>query len=245
MAKVEKGITNNLISALPNSVYQDILSRCDTVELTFGDILYEAEQPFQFVYFPTSGFISLLTTLDGCEPLEMGLIGDEGMFGASLVFNIDITTMQTVVQGSGKALSLAVPQFRELLHKHPVLNGRLSRYQFVLMEQLVQSAACTYFHAIDARLARWLLMSHDRAHTDTLQLTHMFLARMLGVRRSGVTIAAGQLQEKALIDYRRGHIHVLNRKGLEAESCQCYKKMLNIYSRYLQDCNIREPDGPL
>lgn len=223
------GLTNQIISALPPKISKALLNQCETIDFTFGDILYEPYQPLRYAYFPITGFLSLLTKLEDHEPLEMGLIGNEGMLGATLAFDVSTMTMQVVVQGSGKALRLPVAKLRGMLKEYPSMVIILSRYLYVLMEQLMQSAACTYFHAIELRLARWLLMSHDRAKNDTLELTHEFLASMLGVRRSGVTIAAGKLQDNSLIHYSRGHITILNRKGLEAVSCECYKKMKNIY----------------
>jgi CRP-like cAMP-binding protein len=176
----------------------------------------------------------VLTTMEGHEPLEMGLIGNEGMFGDTLAIDIESTGMQVMVQGSGESLRLSVSHMRHLLRKHPKLMIFLTRYLYVQMEQLVQSANCRYYHAIQPRLIRWLLMSHDRAHCDTLELTHKFMASMLGVRRSGVSVAAGDLQDKGLINYRRGQIVVLNRKGLEVLSCECYGNMLRTYNQYFR-----------
>lgn len=227
------GDRNQLISALPQQARQAILAQCETVDLHFGETLYKTGEPMESVYFPLSGFISLLTEVEGSDPLEMGMIGDEGMLGSALAYNVNSTTMQSVVQGSGTSLRLSATQLRDLLHEFPLLNELLARYLYVLMEQLALSAACTHFHEIEQRLARWLLMSHDRAHSDALELTHKFLASMLGVRRSGVTIAAGKLRDAKLISYSRGHIHVLDRLGLEAISCQCYYKIKQVYAQHL------------
>lgn len=231
MPPLKPGINNQLIASLPLKIRKAILAECETVELHFGDIIYEAKQRLDFAYFPLSGFFSLLTTMKGKDPLEMGLIGDEGMLGATLSIDIDKSTMQIIVQGRGKFLRLTVSKLRLLLREFPVLQQMLSRYLYVLMEQLMQSSACTYFHEIEQRLARWILMSHDRAHMDTLEFTHKFLASMLGVRRSGVTIAAGKLQDKELIDYQRGQMKIINRKGLEAITCPCYKQMKQVYTQ--------------
>lgn len=232
MHSTHPGATNLFLAALPKKVQEEILAQGEIVDLSFGEIVYEADQPLHFLYFPLLGFFSLLATMDGHEPLEMGLIGDEGMLGATLAIDIETTSMQVIVQGSGKALRLTALQMRGLLQEHPALTEFLTCYMYVQQEQLIQSANCRYFHAIQPRLIRWLLMSHDRAHSDTLELTQKFIARMLGVRRSGVTVAARDLLDRGLINYRRGQIEILNRKGLEALSCECYGNMQRIYARH-------------
>ena len=141
--------------------------------------------------------------------------------------------MQAIVQGAGTAWRMEVVQLQPLLAVSPALQKKLNQYLYVLMMQLSQSAACAHFHQIEPRLARWLLMSHDRSHANHFYLTHQFLADMLGVRRSGVSIAAGTLQESGIIHYSRGEIKILNRKGLETAACECYQKVLNDYKRML------------
>ena len=215
-------IVNRLLSALPAKDRAAMMQACAPVELEFGTLLCEPQQPLRQVYFPLSGFISLVATVAGHPPLEMGMIGNEGMHGASLVLGVNVAPLQAVVQGAGSALRISATDLRGELSTRPALQAILGRYLYVLMVQLSQSAACTRFHEVDQRLARWLLMTHDRAHADHFQLTHKFLADMLGVQRSAVTIAAGALQKKKLISYSRGSITVLSRKGLEAASCACY-----------------------
>ena len=226
-------VTNRLIGGLPRKDRKRILERCEPVDLVFGAILCEPDVPFGQVYFPLSGFISLVAPLIGHQPLEMGLIGSEGMLGVTLVLGVDAAPLRAVVQGSGTALRMTAPQFRRELRDSPSLHRTLNRYLYVLMAQLSQTAACTRFHETDARLARWLLMTHDRAHGNHFNLTHEFLADMLGVRRSGVTIAAGGLQRRKLISYTRGEIRILNRSGLEAASCECYDAVVRDYARLL------------
>lgn len=199
-----------------------MIQACAPVELEFGMLLCEPQQPLRQVYFPLSGFISLVATVADHPPLEMGMIGNEGMHGATLVLGVNVAPLQAVVQGAGSALRISATDLRRELSIRPALQAVLGRYLYVLMLQLSQSAACTRFHEVDQRLARWLLMTHDRAHADYFQLTHQFLADMLGVQRSAVTIAAGALQKKKLISYSRGSITVLSRNGLEAASCACY-----------------------
>jgi CRP-like cAMP-binding protein len=224
-------VDNRLIGTLPHKERNRILKRCDPVDLVFGTILCEPDQPLRYVYFPLTGVISLMATVGGHPPLEMGLIGNEGMLGATLVLGVNAAPLHAVVQGSGTALRMTAPHLRLALRDGPALLRMLNRYLYVLMAQLSQTAACTHFHEVDARLARWLLMTHDRAHADHFHLTHQFLADMIGVQRSAVTIAAGMLQQQKLIHYTRGEITVLDRPGLEAVSCECYDAVIEDYSR--------------
>lgn len=226
-------VTNRLIAGVSSKDRAILLANCEPVDLTFGDRLSEADKPIRHVYFPLGGFISLVATLDGHQPLEMGLVGNEGMLGVTVKLGIKTAPMRAVVQGSGTALRMTVPDFMRLLGRTPAMFKILDRYLHVLMAQLTRSAACTRFHEIEPRLARWLLMTHDRAHADHFHLTHEFLADMLGVRRSGVSIAAGALQLRKLIGYSRGEIRILNRNGLEAASCECYDAMQKDYANVL------------
>jgi hypothetical protein len=177
-----------------------------------------------------TGFISLVASVTGHPPLEMGLIGSEGVLGVTLVLGVDLAELRGVVQGTGTALCMTGPQARRELKRSPALHRTFSRYLYVILAQNSQSAVCARFHHIEERLARWLLMTHDRADKDYFDLTHSFLADMLGVRRSAVTIAAGALQSRNLIGYTRGRIHVLNRRGLEAASCECYQAITRDYA---------------
>lgn len=215
-------IFSRLIEGLPSKQRKQLLNGCEPVDLVFGNVLHEANQPIRHVYFPLSGFVSLVATLDGHQPLEMGLIGNEGMLGATLALGIGQAPMRAVVQGSGSALRISSQLFKQELLSSPALLRALKRYLYVVMTQLSQSAACTHFHEIEPRLARWLLMTHDRAHADHFHLTHEYLADMLGVRRSGVSIAAAAMQVRGLISYSRGEIQILDRAGLELAACECY-----------------------
>lgn len=226
-------ITNRLIDRLSRNDRKRLLQACSTIDLTFGQNLCEPRQAAGYALFPLTGFISLVTALTGHPSLEMGLIGNEGMLGSTLVLGVDRAPLRAVVQGKGTALRITVPRLRRQLRLSPSLLKTLRLYQFVLMEQLAKSAACTHFHAIEARLARWLLMTHDRAHADHFHLTHTYLAGMLGVRRSGITVAAGRLQRKKLIRYIRGDISILDRERLEAVCCECYDAANHDYARML------------
>lgn len=213
---------NRLLAALARNDRQHFLTGCTPVELEFGEILAEPGEIMSYVYFPSESFISLIMSIDSNSNLEVGLIGDEGMLGISLMLGVEISPLRAVVQGAGPALRMDAAQFMRELEQSPVLKQTLKLYHYVVMCQLALTAACTHFHVVEARLARWLLMTQDRAHSDIFHITHVFLAYMLGVRRVGVTRAATSLQNKNLIHYRRGEITVLNREGLKAASCGCY-----------------------
>ena len=222
---------NVLLDGLPIKERSTIIKLCEMVEHDFGDVLHEQGKAIRYAYFPLSGFISLVAIMDDHQPLEMELVGNEGVVGGTLALGVMTAPMRAVVQGRGQMLRMKASDLMGALDTSPNFKQMLHSYLFVLMQQLSQMAACTHFHKIEPRLARWLLMTHDRSHADHFHLTHEFLAGMLGVRRSGVTIAAGAMQLAKLIDYNRGEITILNRKGLESISCKCYRMLINDYAR--------------
>ena len=222
---------NRLLDGLPQRLRDRLLKGCESVSLSFGTVLCERDQRLRHVYFPVTGFISLVASVGGHPALEMGLVGNEGMLGVTLVLGVDTVRLRGVVQGTGTALRMSASRFQRELRASPALRRTLNRYLFVLLAQLTQTAVCTRFHEIKARLARWLLLTHDRSQADIVHLTHQYLADMLGVQRSAVTIAAGALQRNKVIRYVRGEIIVLDRRGLEAASCECYRAVIEDHQR--------------
>ena len=221
------------MAALPRRSREPFLAGCDLVELRFADVVCKLGENIRHVYFPTESFISLVTALDDDSRLEVGIVGDEGMLGTSLILGVSNSPQHALVQGAGPTLRMNAATFMRHYRQDAELRRRLGRYVYVLMRQLAQTAACTSYHRVEARLARWLLMSRDRAHGDQFHLTHEFLAYMLGVRRVGVTQAASSLQEQGLIDYSRGAITILDNSGLEKASCTCYREGNRMYAQTL------------
>jgi CRP-like cAMP-binding protein len=226
-------VENHLIELLPRQDRRRLLAVCERVELVLSEVLCEPAEPTRHVYFPTEGFISLVAQLDGEPVLEVGMVGREGMLGAQLVLGVVTAPLRALVQGPGAAWRVGTRAFRAELAASAALQRGLNRYLYVLMAQLAASAACLRFHLIGPRLARWLLMSQDRAHSDSFHVTQEFLAYMLGVRRVGITAAAGALQRGGLIEYRRGELTVLDRAGLEAAACSCYAADRQTYAELL------------
>ena len=225
--------TNHLLAALPSHDSEQLLARCVETELVFADTLYCSGEPISHVYFPTTSIVSLVTPIDSNHNLEVGLVGYEGMFGLPLILSINVASYNAVVQGAGQALRLSAPLFLHELETNAAFKQELKRYLYVVMSQIAQTAGCNRFHVVEARLARWLLMTQDRAQSNQFHVTHVFLAYMLGVRRVGITKAANSLQNKALISYKRGNIKILDRAGLEAASCECYHAEKALYERIL------------
>jgi len=222
--------TNRLLEALPGRDRHSLLAACETVRLVSGETLNTTGR-INRVYYPTSGFISLVMSIDGPTSLDVGLIGNEGACGFQLALGIKETTMTSTVQGSGSAVCMKMASFTRHLADSKPLARLMGRYVNVQLNQLAQLAACTRFHVVEERLARWLLMAQDRAHDKTFHLTHRLLGSILGVRRVGITKAAGALQDRGLIDYVRGRITVLDRAGLIAAACGCYEADRDFYAQ--------------
>lgn len=224
---------NHLIHMLPRQERARLLSIGKPVELVLGDVLCRPGEVLLHLYFPVDSFISLVTDTDGHPGLEVGMIGREGMLGAHVALGVVRAPLQALVQGAGSAWRIDVDDFQRVWPQSPALQRVMGRYVYVLMAQLASSAACLRYHLIGPRLARWLLMSQDRAHADNFRVTQEFLAYMLGVRRVGVTAAAGTLQNAGLISYKRGNMSILDRSGLEAAACSCYAADAAVYAEQL------------
>lgn len=224
---------NQLLERLPRQDRQRLLAACEDIPLVLGDVLCEPGRPTRYVYFPVDAFISLVAPIDGKPALEVGMVGREGMLGAQLALGVATVPLHALVQGQGAAWRIASVAFRAELARSPALQRLLNRYLYVLMAQLAGSAACLRFHEIGPRLARWLLMSQDRAHAERFRVTHEFLAYMLGVRRVGITAAASAMQRRGLIEYRRGEMLIKNRAALEATACACYGNDQRAYADVL------------
>ncbi len=222
--------TNQLLATLPREEYQRLLAGLESVTLAFGEVLHEPGELIRYIYFPNDGLlVSLLAPVQNHMALEIGLVGSEGMIGLPLAQGISTSSVRAVVQGTGTAMRMESSHFREALETCPALQRALHRYTHALIAQITQTAACSRFHQVEARLARWLLMASDRLQSDPIRFTHEWLADLLGVRRVGVTVAASALQQQRLIQYSRGNITILDREGLKASACECYQKIKDIF----------------
>ena len=216
-------IANQLLAALPKKEYQALRSQLEEIPLVFEQIIYKPEIAMSDVYFPNSGIISLLAGLNERATLEVGMVGREGIVGLAVFMGVKESQNRAVVQGAGSAMRMKAKAFRRECDNGGALSHLLQRYTHSLLTQITQSAVCNQFHSVEARLARWLLMTHDRMEADEFQLTQEFLSNMLAVRRECVNKAAGKMQKRKLIAYSRGRLTVLDRAGLEATSCGCYE----------------------
>jgi len=224
---------NHLLACLPHVDRQRLIAHCDEVDLVESNVLGERGDRIDHVVFPIESFISLITPIDHQAGFEVGMVGAEGMHGISLALGVDMAPQRALVQGAGSALRMNAAAFRRELARSAALRHLLNRYVYVLMSQMAQAGACTRFHLLEERVARWLLMTHDRAPGDAFHLTQEFLGYMLGMRRVGITKAAGALQDKHLISYTRGTLTILDRAGLEAVECACYRIDRDAYTSVL------------
>ena len=219
---VARTIQNELLAIMPRKAYDALAPALAPVRLAFGEVLYQPGALITEVYFPCESMVSLLVPVENHFDVEVGMVGREGMVGASLSLGIMHSPVKALVQGEGSALRLSAARFRREVADNPALQRAVNRYIHELMEQITQTAACNRFHVVEARLARWLLMTRDRMRSSKFRMTHEFLSHMLGVRRVGVTEAASSLQRQKLIEYTRGNIRILDEPGLEAACCGCY-----------------------
>ena len=213
---------NHLLAALSGEDYQRVSSQIKLVPLVLGEVLYESGSRQRAVYFPTTSIVSLLYMLADGASAEIAVVGNEGIIGVSLFMGGETTPSRAVVQSAGHAYRLPGKVLKEEFTRGDAMQHLLLRYTQALLTQMAQTAVCNRHHSLDQQLCRWLLLSLDRLVGDELVMTQELIANMLGVRREGVTEAAGHLQSAGLIKYSRGHITVLNRRGLEARTCECY-----------------------
>jgi CRP-like cAMP-binding protein len=215
-------IPNLLLASLPRSALRDLLTGLKPVALALGEVLQEPGEPVRDVFFPQTCLVSLIVVVDDDLGLEVSLVGRDGMVGVPLVLGANLSPVRALVQGAGSALRMNKAAFRLALRRNAPLQRVLQGYAHTLMAQIAQTAACNRYHLLEARLARWLLMTRDRVEAGDFMMTQQFLSTMLGVRRVGVSDAASSFQRRHLIEYSRGHITILDHEGLEAASCSCY-----------------------
>lgn len=220
---VKGSVRNRLLQALDRSDLDFLTQHLEESHYASGAVLIEPNQKSEYVYFPSSCVVSIINTVAGGSTVEVGTVGNEGFVGLAIFLDADAIPSRTIVQVAGEMARLRSGKFRELVDRSAGFRRFLNRYTLAFLAQVSQTATCNRAHTIDQRCARWLLMTHDRVTSDTFNLTHEFLAFMLGVRRAGVTVAAGMLQKAGIITYKRGNITVLDRKGLEDASCECYR----------------------
>lgn len=224
---------NSLIALLPKKAQELVFHKSELVNLNLSEVICVVDEPIEYLYFPTDGFLSLVQSLDQHPPLEIGMIGREGVLGAEIALGIQQNLFGALVQGSGNAWKLGKDDFLEIILNHIELKNIALSYTAARIKQLSLSAACEHFHEIGPRLAKWLLMSEDRAHSTTFLMTHEFISLMLGVRRVGITTAAAEFRRNGLIEYHRGEMKILNRPALMAASCSCYLQNRKIYSTFI------------
>jgi CRP-like cAMP-binding protein len=224
---------NRLLAALPKNEYDRLLAQTQDVSVGVRDVLYRANGPIEFVYFPRSGVMSMVVVMDDGGSVEVGMVGNEGLVGVPAFLGTDRSPTQVFCQVGGEMRRMRANVFRAEVRKDGPLQLLVMRYTQALLNTVSQATACNQLHAVEKRCARWLLATHDRVGADEFPLTQEFLAMMLGVRRASVTEAAGALQKAKLVTYHRGRIQILNRKKLEAASCECYRLIRDQLDRLL------------
>jgi CRP-like cAMP-binding protein len=224
---------NHLLEALPREDYERLAPQLELIPMKLGDVLYEPGTRMRHVYFPTTSIVSLMYVMEDGASAEIAIVGNEGILGISLFMGGDTTPSRAVVQGAGYGFRLKAQHLKDEFARFGPMLRLLLRYTQALITQMSQTAVCNRHHTVDQQLCRWLLLSLDRLASNELVMTQELIANMLGVRREGVTEAAGKLQEAELIRYRRGRITVLDRPGLEARSCECYHVVKAEFDRLL------------
>ena len=224
-------IANRILLALPEAVFQRFRPHLEPVNLQRGRVIYRADERIEKLYFVNRGLVSLVKTMKDGRTIEVGAVGIEGLMGLDSLYGLDIAPLECIVQLSGTAFCVKAPPLRAEMARSRGLQTLLQRYYHVVASQFAQTAACNRLHGLEERCCRWLLIAHDSARSNTFQLTHEFLAMMLGVQRAGVSIAAQSLQQSGLIRYARGQMSVTDRHGLEAAACECYGTIRHLGDR--------------
>ena len=226
-------IENRLLAALPAEDYQRLVPHLELVSLSLEKVIYEPGEPITHVYFPHQAIVSLVSTMEDGSTVEVGVVGNDGMVGIPVFLGGNTTTNRAFVQLAGSGMRMEAIRLKAEFNRAGSLQSLLLRYTQALLTEVSQLAACNRAHRVEERLARWLLTVSDRVQSDQFPLTQEFISQMLGVRRSGVTVAAGILSQAGIIRYTRGKITVLNREDLEATSCECYGTIKNEFERLL------------
>jgi CRP-like cAMP-binding protein len=226
-------VTNTLIDTLPRTARNRLLSICESVDLISGNVVSGSDSPTRHVYFPTGSIISLLTSSKDSPVLEVGMVGSEGMLGLQVVLAVGSVPLQASVRAPGTAWRVATEPFNRELGGSRALQRSLNCYLQVTLLQFTAEARCVRFHQINQRLARWLLMTHDRTHADSFNMTQALIAHLMGVRRVGIAKAAATFQRRGMISYVRGVLTIVDREALESESCGCYETAQNNYARFM------------
>jgi CRP-like cAMP-binding protein len=232
---------NHLLAALPAEEYARLFSHLELVPMPLGDAVCEPGVPMRYVYFPTTCIVSLLYVMEDGASAEIAVVGNEGIVGVSLFMGGETTTSRAVVQSAGHAYRLTGQLLKDAFFLAGPMQRVLLRYTQALLTQMSQTAVCNRHHSLDQQLCRWLLLSLDRLSSNELTMTQELIANMLGVRREGVTEAAGDLQRAGLIRYSRGKITVVDRPGLEARVCECYQVVKREFDRLLPDAEVKHP----
>jgi len=233
MPKAPEPQQNHLLASLPADTRERLFPHLELVPMPLGHVLYESGNRLRHVYFPTTCIVSLLYVMEDGASAEIAVVGNEGIIGIALFMGGETTPSRALVQSAGHAFRLKGPLLKDEFNRSGVLQQLLLRYTQALLTQMAQTAVCNRHHSVDQQLCRWLLLSLDRVSSNKLAMTQELIANMLGVRREGVTAAAGRLQSAGLIHYSRGRITVLDRPGLEARACECYAVVKKEFDRLL------------
>ena len=229
----DNALSNHLLAALPDEEFASLKPCLEPISLTLGEVIYESGEQLEYVFFPTTAIISLLYIMENGSTAEIGMTGNDGLVGVALFMGGSTTPNRAIVQSAGNAFRLGTKPLQIAFGIGGIFQSILLRYTQYLMTQISQTAVCNRLHSVEEQLCRWLLINHDLLQTNELVMTHELIANMLGVRREGVSIAAGHLQAKGLIKYVRGTITMLDRSALESAVCECYQVVKDEYDRIL------------